>query len=181
MNKSEFTKLTEQLSGAITGELEFESFNSIKSICEKSQPKTILELGFNRGVSAVMWLENSKASLHSIDIRSQQDIESSINYIQNAYPDRFTYTCMDHALLSDIVEEFKDKYDLIFIDGDHSYDAIYRDTKNSIQFNPTFIAFDDYFHAAHGHDTKKVIEELNLEIIEEYNTSCGHVLTKLVK
>ena len=181
MNKSQFTELTQQLSGAITGELEFESFNSIKTICEKAQPKTILELGFNRGASAVMWLENSKAVLHSIDIRSQQDVESSINHIQNAYPNRFTYTCMDHALLSDMVEEFKDKYDLIFIDGDHSYAAIYRDTKNSIQFNPTFIAFDDYFHVAHGHDTKKVIEELNLEIIEEYNTSCGHVLTKLIK
>jgi len=181
MNKHQFTSLLNQLSGAITGELEFESFNSIKTICKKTQPKSILELGFNRGVSATMWLENSKASLHSIDIRSQQDVESSINYIQNVYPDRFTYTCMDHALLSNMVEEFKDKYDLIFIDGDHSYDAIYRDTKNSIQFNPTFIAFDDYFHVAHGHDTKKVIEELNLEIIEEYNTSCGHVLTKIKK
>jgi len=181
MDKSQFTTLIGQLSGAITGELEFESFSSIKAICEKTQPKTILELGFNRGVSAVMWLENSEATLHSIDIRSQQEVESSLNYIQTAYPNRFTYTCKDHALLSDMVEEFKDKYDLIFIDGDHSYEAIYRDTKNSIQFNPTFIAFDDYFHVAHGHDTKKVIAELNLEIIEEYNTSCGHVLTKLIK
>ena len=181
MNKPQFTTLLEQLSGAITGELTFESFNSIKAICEKTQPKTILELGFNRGVSAIMWLENSKATLHSIDIRSQQEVESSLKYIQTAYPDRFTYTCMDHALLPNMVEEFKDKYDLIFIDGDHSYAAIYRDTKNSIQFNPTFIAFDDYFHVAHGYDTKKVIGEFNLEIIEEYHTSCGHVLTKLVK
>jgi predicted O-methyltransferase YrrM len=181
MNKSQFITLLNQLSGPIIGELEFESFNSIKSICEKTQPKTILELGFNRGASAIMWLENSKATLHSIDIRSQQEVKLSLNYIQTAYPDRFTYTCMDHSLLSDMVKEFKGKYDLIFIDGDHSYEAIYRDTKNTIQFNPTFIVFDDYFHLVHGSDTKKVIKEFNLEIIEEYNTSCGHVLIKLIK
>jgi predicted O-methyltransferase YrrM len=181
MNKSQFTILLDQLSGTCTGELDFESFDSIKNICEKIQPKNILELGFNRGSSAIMWLESSEATLHSLDIRSQEEVESSLNCIKNTYPDRFTYTCMDHALLPNMIEEWKDKYDLIFIDGDHSYEAIYRDTQNSIQLNPTFIAFDDYFHPAHGLDTKKVIEGFNLEIIEEYNTSCGHVLTKLVK
>jgi predicted O-methyltransferase YrrM len=181
MDKNQFTTLLNQLSGATTGELEFESFNSIKTICEKVQPKAILELGFNRGASAIMWLENSKATLHSIDIKIKEEVESSLNCIQAMYPDRFTYTCIDHALLLDMIEELKDKYDLIFIDGDHSYEAIYRDTKNSIQLNPKFIAFDDYFHVAHGLDTKRVIQEFNLEIIEEYNTSCGHVLTKLTK
>ena len=166
------------LSPAYVGELAFESLESIKTLCNKINPSNILELGFNRGMSAIMWLEASNATLHSIDMRTEDEVANWVEYIINTYPTRFTYTSLDHTLLPQYEDEFKNKYDLIFIDGDHSYNAILRDTKNALTFNPKYIAFDDYFHAQHGKDTQNVIKYFNLEVIEEYNTTCGHVLTK---
>ena len=166
------------LSPPSVGELEFESLESIKAMCDKINPSNILELGFNRGMSAIMWLEGSDAILHSIDIKHPDQVANSVEYISNTYLFRFTYTSLDHNQLDQYENEFKNKYDLIFIDGGHSYDAILRDTKNALTFNPKYIAYDDYFHPAHGTDTKKVINHFDLEVIEEYKTTCGHVLTK---
>mgnify|MGYP006093052705 CR=1 FL=1 len=178
MNQDNFTHLVNNiLSPKVTGELEFESLSSIKDICERVNPTSILELGFNRGASALMWLESSKATLHSVDIRTEDKVLKSTQYLTQSYPNRFTYTSYNHALLPEVRHEYVNKYDLIFIDGDHSKTAILRDTKIALTFNPKYIAFDDYFHVAHGRDTKDVIQECNLEIISEYNTSCGHVLT----
>tara|TARA_B100000780_G_scaffold28634_1_gene18148 strand:- start:191 stop:763 length:573 start_codon:yes stop_codon:yes gene_type:complete len=166
------------LSPKVTGELDYESFPSIKDICERTNPISILELGFNRGASALMWLENSKASLHSVDIRTEMEVLKSTLYLAKHYPNRFTYTSYDHSLLPKVESEYINKYDLIFVDGDHSREAILRDTKIALTFNPKYIAFDDYFHRSHGQDTKDIIKNLNLEVISEYNTSCGHALTK---
>ena len=56
MNQDNFDHLINGiLSPKVTGELEFESFFSIKDICERVTPLSILELGFNRGASALMW------------------------------------------------------------------------------------------------------------------------------
>ena len=178
MNQDNFYHLINGiLSPKVTGELEFESFSSIKDICERVTPLSILELGFNRGASALMWLENSEATLHSVDIRTEAEVLKSTQYLTQSYPNRFTYTSFDHSLLPEVKSEYVNKYDLIFIDGDHSKEAILRDTKIALTFNPKYIAFDDYFHRSHGQDTKDVIQECKLEIISEYNTSCGHVLT----
>ncbi|MDB4414495.1 class I SAM-dependent methyltransferase [bacterium] len=166
------------LSPKVTGELDYESFSSIKDICKRTKPTSILELGFNRGASALMWLENSKASLHSVDIRTEMQVLKSTTYLTKYYPNRFTYTSYDHSLLPTVKSKYINKYDLIFVDGDHSREAILRDTKIALTFNPKYIAFDDYFHRSHGQDTKDAIQECKLEIISEYNTSCGHVLTK---
>tara|TARA_B110000037_G_C16937048_1_gene431092 strand:- start:110 stop:676 length:567 start_codon:yes stop_codon:yes gene_type:complete len=179
MNQDNFDHLVNGiLSPKVTGELEFESFSSIKDICKRTNPTSILELGFNRGASALMWLENSKATLHSVDIRTEAEVLKSTQYLIQSYPNRFTYTSFDHSLLPGVKSKYINKYDLIFIDGDHTKEAILRDTKIALTFNPKYIAFDDYFHRSHGQDTKDVIQEHNLEIISEYNTSCGHVLTK---
>jgi len=179
ITKEKFEHLTNGVfSPKVTGELEYGSFPSIKDICERVNPSSILELGFNRGVSALMWLENSKAILNSVDIRTKEEVVKSINYLTESYPNRFTYTSFNHAFLPGVQSEYINKYDLVFIDGDHSKPTILRDTKTALTFNPKYIAFDDYFHISHGDDTKSVIKECNLEIISEYHTSCGHVLTR---
>ena len=50
MNQDNFDHLINGiLSPKVTGELEFESFSSIKDICKRTNPTSILELGFNRG------------------------------------------------------------------------------------------------------------------------------------
>jgi len=168
------------LSPLSVGELEFESLDSIKSICNQVNPSNILELGFNRGMSAIMWLEGSKATLHSIDIKPTDQVSNSIKYINNTYPLRFIYTSLNHNILDQHEDEFKNKYDLIFIDGDHSHTGVHRDTKNALSFNPKYIVFDDYFHQSHGDATRAIIDSFGLKVIGEYKTTCGHVLTENV-
>jgi predicted O-methyltransferase YrrM len=174
----QYSELKNTLSPPCVGEVEFESLESFKDICGKANPSSILELGFNRGMSAIMWLEASNSTLHSIDIKTKDQVVDSLKYISKTYTYRFTYTSLDHNLLTDYAYAFKDKYDLVFIDGDHSYESILRDTKNTLMYNPKYIAYDDYFHPQHATDTKNVINYFNLEIMEEYKTTCGHVLVK---
>lgn len=168
------------LSRNCTGELEFESLDSIRSVCLLTTPRNILELDFNRGISTIMFLESSNANVHSIDIRLLDEVKASIDYINTNYQNRFEYTSLNHHELykKKYIDKFKNYYDLIFIDGDHSYDAIYRDTENCLKFNPKYILFDDYNHPAHGQDVKNIIQIFDLDIMQEYLTTCGHVLTK---
>tara|TARA_R110000823_G_scaffold259260_1_gene380477 strand:+ start:485 stop:1048 length:564 start_codon:yes stop_codon:yes gene_type:complete len=179
MIEKEYQEVIKSLSGKPSGdgEVKYESFKAIKDICRISNPTTILELGFNRGASAFMWLESSKAKLHSIDRLLPTHVEKSINYFNLKYPGRFQYTHYDHQNLTDLSLELTNQYDLIFIDGEHTQNGIYRDTKNSISLNPKFIVFDDYLHKSHEMDIFWVIKDFKLEIIREYNTSNGHVLT----
>ncbi len=184
MTKKEFQTHILNLSKNTVGELLHErSWDAVKDICEKVKPLSILELGFNRGSSALMWLFNTpnKTKLHSIDIRSKEEVSESLKYINDIFGGRFKYSHLDHQLLTETYTKglgMVNKYDLIFIDGDHSYRGILRDAKNSLKLNPKYIAFDDYFHAAHGRDTQKVISELGLEVIKEYKNSTGQALTK---
>jgi len=160
------------------GEIWYDSYKSIEDIITITNCSTILELGFNRGASALMWLETSNSTLHSMDQRGENEVEKSIKYLNKSYPGRFTYTELNHKNLPNLIDDLKNNYDLIYIDGDHSKEGILRDAKNAIKLNPKYIAFDDYFHGAHGLDTKSAIKECGLEVIKEYDTSCGHVLTK---
>jgi hypothetical protein len=184
MTKKEFQTHLSHLSKNTVGELLHErSWEAVKDICQQVQPIYILELGFNRGSSALMWLFNTpdETKLHSIDIRSQEEVSESLEYINSIFGKRFKYSHLNHSLLTETYTKglgMVNKYDLIFIDGDHSYNGILRDTKNALKLNPKYIAFDDYFHAAHGRDTQKVISEMGLKIIKEYKNATGQALTK---
>lgn len=177
----DFENIKQKLSTPTTGELYYESIFSIKKIGQLINPVSILELGFNRGVSCIMWLENTHARIHSLDIRPTETVNASIEYITQQYPSRFTYTTLNHEHLSEnrYISLFKNKYDTIFIDGDHSYSGIYRDILNCLNFNPKYMVFDDYLHTTHSKDIKNaIVNSKCLKILEEYNTSCGHVLTE---
>ena len=155
----------------LEGEMNHHCFETIEDICQITTPNSILEIGFRRGNSALMWLINSSATLMSLDI---EDFSiKSVQLLESQFPNRFRYLQCDSRNFKS-----EETFDLIFIDGDHSFEGIEDDIKMSLQLNPKYLVLDDYFHGDHHQDMCKVISQFNLEIIKEYRTHQGQVLIK---
>jgi predicted O-methyltransferase YrrM len=101
-------------------------FELIK-LCKENNFKNILEIGFLTGISALVFLENSDANVTSIDLREKDYTLQGKEFIDNKYKNR-------HKLLIgnsvNIVPNLNELYDLIFIDGNNSYDYILQDIIN---------------------------------------------------
>lgn len=59
-------------------------------------------------------------------------------------------------------EGFNDHLDWIYIDGDHTYDAVYRDLENSLKVVDKIIFCDDYNIIAHN-DVRMAIQDFCLD------------------
>lgn len=130
------------------------AFIDIVKICE---PKEILEIGFNRGSSALMWLLLSDANVTSIDLECKP---KSVDTLKLLFEDRFHFEKM-HS--SDIPErkDWYGKFDLIFIDGAHDRCYIESDSQNSAKLKPKFIAMDDVLHKAHTKDFMEILQNFD--------------------
>jgi len=155
------------------GEMSAECFETIANICNMTNPSSILEIGFRRGNSALMWLLNSSATLLSIDI--EEFPTKSIQLLESTFKDRFSYRQCDSQNLN-----LDSTYDLIFLDGDHTFKGLQRDVEMALKLSPKHLVFDDYFHNDHHEDMRKVIEiyNKNLQIIKLYRTHQGQALVK---
>ena len=153
------------------GEMSHHCFETIEDICQTTSPNSILEIGFRRGNSALMWLINSSATLMRLDI---DDFSiKSVQLLESQFPNRFKYLQCDSRIFKS-----EETFDLIFIDGDHSVDGIESDIKMSLQLNPKYLVLDDYFHGDHHQDMYKLISQFYIEIMKEYRTHQGQVLIK---
>ncbi len=107
--------------------------------------KNILEIGFNAGHSSDTFLSfNSSCNVVSFDIGEHSYIKVAKEFIDSFYPNRHTLILGDSTKTipkyeSDI------KFDLIFIDGGHSYDVARADLLNCKRFahKDTIVIMDD--------------------------------------
>lgn len=99
-----------------------ELINDMIDMCGSA--KSILEIGFLYGSSALMFLANTNASVTSIDIVCNNIVMYATNYLNVIFPKRFNFI---HGSSSDIIPTLTSHYDIIFIDGNHEYDSIIRD------------------------------------------------------
>lgn len=114
------------------------------------QPKNILETGFFGGSSAFMWLYLSDANLTSVDPMENlydKDVKhtgflENVDKLKKTFPRRFKFLKKDsRAIREDIKDE---KFDLMFIDGDHLESGIINDFDLAIENNIPWVLVDDF-------------------------------------
>lgn len=174
-----YKKLKPQLSNTNTGEMPDGSFDSIKNICEITTPKSILEIGFNRGNSALMWLLNSEANLTSIDIRSEEEVKNTLKVLNGEFGKRFEYYKIDAYNELPFKSEWIGKFDLIFIDCWHVPLGYELDTNTAMYFGSQYIAYDDYVSHPHSSFIQNYVRNNdNLKELKTYPTGNGQSIIK---
>lgn len=157
-----------------------------RDILDTSEANSILEIGFNIGYSSSVWLELGVKKLGIIDINNHEDTVPALYAVKEAYKDRK----IDWKLCDSKSEEaktLKSSYELAFIDGEHSYEAAYKDSLLSINYGCKWLVYDDVIenHSNGIYEAiTKLEEEGQLEIVKSYFmtwTGAGYVVLCKVK
>ncbi|WPT12569.1 Glucoside xylosyltransferase 2 [Picochlorum sp. SENEW3] len=134
------------------GEVRLE-LQTIHSLLYQTSVKThVCEIGFNAGHSAVMFLSAGKnIRLTSFDMGKLPWSSDMVERIHQLFPGQFTYIKGNSR---EIIPQYMDKLrsgsvdrcDIMFVDGDHSYEGARIDFTNSIQImsQESLLIADDY-------------------------------------
>jgi predicted O-methyltransferase YrrM len=109
---------------------------------------SVMEIGFNAGHSAEVFLQNNKElTLLSFDLGEHNYVISAKEYIDCTYPNRHTLIFGDSRKTIPIyLENNKNKtFDVIFIDGGHDYEIAKSDLDNCLKLanKDTIVILDD--------------------------------------
>ena len=138
----------------------------IYALIKKYKIKSFLEIGFGRGygsICAAMAMSdlNLDGKIFSVD---PQINENHVKKIQHIFPDSWTSKiCLYEGTSDYFFAENKSYFDMIYIDGDHRYDAVKKDWKNSEIYSNKIILFDDYHFPTKEEkdiEVSKVVDEI---------------------
>tara|TARA_R110000824_G_scaffold188658_1_gene370005 strand:+ start:1931 stop:2503 length:573 start_codon:yes stop_codon:yes gene_type:complete len=104
--------------------------------------KTGLEIGFNAGDSAYLFLKQG-CMLSSCDMLRHKYSFDACDFLRDKYNGNFFIVPGDSTIT---LPQIKDKYDFIYVDGNHSYSVVKQDLKNIVPLchKDTLIIIDDY-------------------------------------
>jgi len=98
-----------------------------------TKPVKVLEVGFNAGHSSVLFLDSNKKSfVTSFDIGSRVSYIGK-KYIDMIYPNRHSLIVGDSNTTIPLYND-RELYDVVFIDGDCSYNGVLNDLINCKKF-----------------------------------------------
>lgn len=119
----------------------------LRNIVSSESIKNVMEIGFNAGHSAELFLSsNKKINLVSFDIGDHDYVNIGKKFIDDNYPDKHELIIGNSLeTVPKYIQEKKMKFDLIFIDGGHSYDVANGDLLNckKLAHDKTIVILDD--------------------------------------
>jgi len=114
---------------------------------ESERPLRIMEIGFNAGHSAEVFLNNNCKYLVSFDLGDHDYVMVAKEYMDRIYPNRHQLVLGDsRETIPKFMAQFPEsEFDLIFIDGGHDYDIAKSDLENCLKIatKDTLIIMDD--------------------------------------
>lgn len=158
-----------------------------KDILERTKASSMLEIGFNIGYSASVWLESGISTLAIIDINSHKDTKNAILATEKKYSSKQLIWLLENST-SELAKNWViPDIDMAFIDGGHTYEICMSDSLLSINKGAKWLVYDDVIenHRNGIWETITELEDKNIiEIVRSYPmtwTGEGYVvLTKVV-
>lgn len=99
--------------------------DALKSFVNQPGVQRVLEIGFNGGHSANLFLTtNASCIVHSLDLGHYSFVKLAKQEIDKRHPNRHNLKLGDSMItIPKLVNITNEPYDLIFIDGGHSYEV----------------------------------------------------------
>jgi hypothetical protein len=126
-----------------------------RMVYELLRPRSVLEIGFNLGHSATIWLELGVATVCSTEIRIVEPVLAAEKAIKRRYEGRFNLDRLDGTF------PHLPRYDLGFVDGSHEYPHVVDDISRCLELQVPYLLMDDY-DSHHGPGVVAAVEHHNL-------------------
>lgn len=126
-------------------------YEKLVELIQRFKPKTVLEIGTGWGISGSAFMQNSVQRLVTVDASTSEAYLKVAQGEIETHRDQDFQTVEYHWKKSgDFFSENKEKFDLVYIDGDHGYRGCKADLLGALErLNPGGrIIMDDYMH--HG-------------------------------
>jgi hypothetical protein len=111
---------------------------------ELARPKRVLEIGFNLGHSAAIWLNLGVEFVTSFDSVLTDKMHRSIDAMEKQFPARFAFGKCTSRSMEDFGAARLGKPDFMFIDGCHDFDWVCDDIAFGLKGGIDTFFLDDY-------------------------------------